>query len=159
MRNYRVAEFRKSLAVLVMALLGAQASAVEILPATELAEHCGELTIAGGPTENSGRFCSNYVRGFIDGAVATDVRVMMNVEAEYELRRSLTERAVETRMPGRHEQQRAAGYAEFCLGNPVPLREVVQKVAQHLEDRLATMDTSLAARDVVYAALRANYPC
>ena len=114
MHNYRVPEFRKSLAVLVMALLGAQASAVEVLPATELAEHCGELTTAGGPTENSGRFCSNYVRGFIDGAVATDVRVMMNVEAEYELRRSLTERAVET--SSRDTEEIKSAFSSFQHG-------------------------------------------
>lgn len=146
-----------ALAVLVAAGLSAPAFGVEVLPARELAGHCQELSRSAD--SDGALFCTHYVQGFIDGAVSTDVRVMMNVEAEYEQRRSLTERAIQTRMPGWHDQQRAAGYAEFCLGDPVPLAEVVLTVAGQLEAQAATMDPELAARDAVYAALREHYPC
>ncbi len=145
------------LAALVAAGLVAPAHGVEVLPAHELAGHCQDLTRAAD--SDGALFCTHYVQGFIDGAVSTDVRVMMNVEAEYEQRRSLTERAMQTRMPGWHDEQRAAGYAEFCLGDPLPLAEVVLTVAGQLEAEASTMDPELAARDAVYAALREHYPC
>ncbi len=146
-----------AIALVALAFVGVPAAGVEVLPARELAGHCKSLM---GSAENEGaRFCTHYVQGFIDGAVSTDVRVMMNVQAEYEQSTSLTERAARTRMPGWHDQRRAAGYAEFCLGDPLPLADVVQTVARHLVEREETMDTALAARDVVYAALRKHYPC
>ena len=147
-------------ATTLVACLSLPAAAVEVMPARDLAGHCQSIAGSGITSdEASATFCAHYVQGFIDGAVSTDVRVMMNVEAEYEQRASLTERAARTRMPGWHDQQRAAGYAEFCLGDPVPLAEVVQTVANHLVETQATMDPEIAARDVVYAALRKNYPC
>ena len=146
-----------ALAVLIAAGLAAPVHGVEVLPARELASHCQDL--ARSADSAGAQFCTHYVQGFIDGAVSTDVRVMMNMEAEYEQRRSLTERAIQTRMPGWHDQQRAAGYAEFCLGDPLPLAEVVLTVAGQLEAQAETMDPELAARDAVYAALREHYPC
>jgi hypothetical protein len=148
-----------TLAAALLICASVPVAAVEVLPARELAGHCRSL--AGAAESAGAQFCTHYVQGFIDGAVSTDVRVMMNIEAEYEQASSLTERAARTRMPGWHEQQqqRAAGYAEFCLGDPVPLAEVVQTVARHLAEQEQTMDAELAARDVVYAALRKYYPC
>ena len=154
-RQRRLSSVFAALAVLSVSL---PAAAVEVLPARALADQCADLARS---VESAGaQFCTHYVQGFIDGAVSTDVRVMMNVEAEYEERLSLTERAARQRMPGWHDQQqRAAGYAEFCLGDPVPLADVVTVVANHLAERAPTMDEELAAREVVYAALRNNYPC
>ena len=95
--------------------------------------------------------------GFIDGAIATDVRVMLNMEAERE--ETFTERAIRTRMIDRNLQLRASGYAEFCLGDPVPLAEVVAKVVTDLDERMKAMDSTSSARDVVYESLRRNFPC
>lgn len=158
-RNHRQTSRRSGtlLAALVLAGSTLPAHGVEVLPARELASQC--QGVASSVESQGAQFCTHYVQGFIDGAVSTDVRVMMNVEAEYQQRATLTERAMQTRMPGWHDQQRAAGYAEFCLGDPVPLAEVVQKVAQQLDAQAATMDPELAARDAVYAALREHYPC
>lgn len=146
-------------AVLALILVAAAPPtlAVEVLPVEALASQCRELTRSADSP--GARFCAHYVRGFIDGAVATDVRVMRNVEAEYEQRLSITERAARTRMPGWHERNRAAQYAEFCLGDPVPLSEVVAVVAQHLAESAAAENDELPAREAVYGALRANYPC
>lgn len=131
--------------------------AVEVLPARELAGHC--QAYPENQASKSAQFCVHYVQGFIDGAVSTDVRVMMNMEAEYQRPETLTERAIRTRMPGAHEQGRAARYAGFCLGDPIPLREVVAKVAAELRDQAATMDAALPAREAVYQTLRTTYPC
>ena len=149
---------QRLLSLALLALISAPAAAVEVIPASELATHCRAL-LDGSETERQS-YCAHYVQGFIDGAVTTDVRVMLNVEAEYAERErrkeTLTERAIRTRMPGFTEQQsRAANYAEFCLGNPVPLREVVDNVAHDL----STAEAGLSARDAVYAALRKHYPC
>ena len=136
--------------------LAQPAAAVEILSAQELASHCIEF-----PQDNSsldGEFCARYIQGFIDGAVATDARVMLRVEAEQGNRQTLSDRAMGTRAPNREEVQRAARYAEFCLGDPVPLREVVLHVVDDLNEK-GELSPNVTARSIVYAALRENYPC
>ena len=133
----------------------AEADAVEVLSAEELASHCEAFP--DDATSVDGEYCVRYIQGFIDGAIATDVRVMLNMDAEKE--ESFTERAIRTRMIDRDLQLRAAGYAEFCLGDPVPLAEVVTKVVADLNERMKSMDSSGSARDAVYESLRRNYPC
>ncbi len=135
----------------------AEADAVEILSAEELASHC--TAFPDDVDSVDGQYCVRYVQGFIDGAVATDVRVMLNIEAEAEARESFADRAKRTRMIDRNSQRRAAGYAEFCLGDPVPLAEVVGKVVEDLDERVKAMDSPGTARDVVYESLRRHYPC
>ena len=133
----------------------ADADAVEVLTAEELASHCEAFPDEAESVD--GEYCIRYIQGFIDGAVATDVRVMLNMDAEKE--ETFTERAIRTRMIDRDLQRRAAGYAEFCLGDPVPLAEVVGKVVADLNERMKSMDSSGSARDAVYESLRRNYPC
>ena len=133
------------------------ADAVEILSAEELASHC--MAFPDDVESVDGQYCVRYIQGFIDGAVATDVRVMLNMEAESDDEESFTERAIRTRMIDRNSQRRAAGYAEFCLGDPVPLVEVVATVVADLEQRMKSLDSAGTARDVVYESLRRNYPC
>ena len=143
-------------ALIVSAILPADADAVEVLTAEELASHCEAFPDDASNVDSE--YCVRYIQGFIDGAVATDVRVMLNMDAEKE-EETFTERAIRTRMIDRDLQLRAAGYAEFCLGDPVPLAEVVGKVVADLEQRVKAMDSSGTARDVVYESLRRNYPC
>ncbi len=130
--------------------------AVEVLSAQELASHCEALPDAGDSAD--GQYCIRYIQGFIDGAVATDARVVMNLEAEHTSKETFSERAIRTRAPSRGMYERASGYAEFCLGDPVLLREVVNKVVADLDKR-ASVAPELTARDVVYASLRKHYPC
>ena len=133
----------------------ADADAVEVLTAEELASHCEAFPDDAESVD--GEYCVRYIQGFIDGAVATDVRVMLNMDAEKE--ETFTERAIRTRMIDRDLQRRAAGYAEFCLGDPVPLADVVGKVVADLNERVKSMGSSGSARDAVYESLRRNYPC
>ena len=132
-------------------------SAVELMSAKELASHCEFYAKDSAGVD--GEFCARYIQGFIDGAVATDARVMLNVEADMKRKESFTERAIRIRAPNRDEYQRAARYAKFCLGDPVPLKEVVNNVVNDLGARGSSIEPSLTARDVVYESLKKYYPC
>ena len=137
-------------------LVTGSAQAVAPLPAEELADHCKAFPeqIESG----DGQYCVRYIQGFIDGAVATDARVMLSVEAEYERKETFSERAFRTRGRDRNSNDRAARYAGYCLGEPIPLREVVEKVVEDLYEDVRT-NSGGWAREVVYASLRKNYPC
>ena len=129
-----------------------QAQAIEPLTAQELVMHCKAFPDQADSID--GQYCIRYIQGFIDGAVATDTRVLLNVEADHNHKETYSERATRTRTA----RDRAAVYAEFCLGDPVPLREVVEKVVNDLNQRKYT-EEGVAASTVVYASLRKNYPC
>jgi len=145
------------LILLAMLLSAEKAAAVEPLSTKELAEHC--VHYAENPTGEDAIFCVRYVQGFIDGAVATDERVTMNVVAEIEKKETYAERVIRIRNPSRRVSRYGATvYAEFCLGAPVPLKEVVEHVILDLMNR-KVLEERLLARDAVYAVLRRDYPC
>jgi hypothetical protein len=128
--------------------------AVEPLMANELAEHCAADSARA---EDLGRrLCIGYIQGFVDGAVATDERVLLNMEAELNQKESLTERAIRTRGLG-SSRDRAARYAEICLGDPVSMTEVVSKVVADFTGREFAPDAM--ACTVVYSSLRKHFPC
>jgi hypothetical protein len=133
-----------------------KAFAVEALETAELASHC-KYYLAGEDTVD-GTFCVRYIQGFIDGAVATDERVTLSVSDEYERDESFSERATRTRIGTRVERYGASVYAGYCLGDPLPLREVVKKVLADLEDEDKVTANPLA-RDLVYLTLTSEYPC
>ena len=130
--------------------------AVESLTAQELAEHCAYYNDA--PESIDAVFCVRYVQGFIDGAIATDERVVENVSAEYEAEETFSERAIRTRVKTRIESHSPTFYADFCIGGPTPLKEVVEKVITKLSD-LTILNKYSLGRNVVYQTLRDEYPC
>ncbi len=133
-----------------------EARAVEPLSTPELAEHCVHyFEDADG---KDAIFCVRYVQGFIDGAVATDERVMLNVAAELDREETYSERAIRTRLGRNTKRYGSTVYADFCLGDPVLLIEVVEKVVHNLMNR-KFLDEQLLARDAVYSTLRKEYPC
>ena len=147
------------LAGTVAIVLGAQvplAHAVEALSTEALISHCA--TYEADPESGDGIFCVRYIQGFIDGAVATDERVTYNVAAEYDRDETYTERAIRTRLGRSLERYGPSFYAEFCLGEPVPLAEVVRVVIADLL-QLENLEGRELAREVVYATLRREYPC
>ena len=143
-------------ALLLGALYVNEASAVEALSTEELISHC--VFYGDDPDGEDGIFCVRYIQGFIDGAVATDERVTYNVAAEYDKKETFTERAIRTRVGSRIERYGPSYYAEFCLGDPVPLAEVVDVVVADLLN-LDSLEGRENARDVVYTTLRRAYPC
>lgn len=141
---------------IAISLFAPSASAVEALSTEELLSHC-EL-YDEDPENRDGIFCIRYIQGFIDGAVATDERVTMNVADEVDRAESFTERAMRTRLGSRLDKFGPSYYAEFCIGEPEELKSVVLNVIADLLDP-STNAASPLARDVVYNTLRREYPC
>ena len=139
-------------------LKATDARAVEMLTVHELSSHCAMIEMQ--PEGADAQYCIRYIQGFIDGAVATDVRVMLSAESGPEREETFSERAQRTRAPvDRADRFRAAQLAGFCLGDPLPLRDVVDKVAADLALMDAGEDADSLARDTVYDSLREHYPC
>jgi len=109
--------------------------------------------------DDEGRLCLFYIKGFLDGAVATDGRVAENVanEADEADEETFAERAIRTRVIIRLEKYGPSVYADFCIGEPDPIAAVLD----HVVDRLATVDDmeKIQAQAVVYGALLEHYPC
>jgi hypothetical protein len=147
----------RALMILIAGLLAAPtALAVETRSTEELMAHCEKY-----PDENAREdaiFCVRYIQGFIDGAVATDERVTRNVVGEYDKEESYSQRATRTRIGTRLARFGSSVYAEFCLGAPVPLKEVVDHVVKDATDQQRVAANPLA-RDLVYQTLREHYPC
>ena len=142
--------------IAVIALF-AQMNATAVPPLTldQLKADCRAVATASASVP--AQRCLLYVQGFLDGAVATDERVALNVAEEIERRETLTERAIQTRLGDRLKQVGASFYAEYCVGDPVPVQEVVDHVLEEFE--VIEPGSTVLARDVVYSALRRHYPC
>ena len=138
-------------------LLAPMTRAVAVLTVHELVSHCALMETQ--PTGADAQYCIRYIQGFIDGAVATDARVMLNAEAGIDRQESFSDRAKRTRAPSRAELSRAATMAGFCLGEPLPLPDVVDKVVADLVQLDVGDSAESPARESVYRSLRKNYPC
>jgi hypothetical protein len=137
-------------------LLADRAQSVEPLSTPELAEHCAFYN-----EDRDGKdaiFCVRYVQGFIDGAVATDARVLENIATEFDNDESFADRAIRSRIGSRINRRGPTVYADFCLGEPDSLEEVVEHVVNDLANR-KVLDEDLLARDAVFSTLRREYPC
>lgn len=137
-------------------LIAERAHSVEPLSTPELAEHCAFYY-----DDRDGKdaiFCVRYVQGFIDGAVATDARVLENVAKQFDEDETFAERAIRSRIGNRISRRGPTVYADFCLGEPDSLEEVVEKVVDDLANR-KVLDQDLLARDAVFSTLRREYPC
>lgn len=131
--------------------------ALEVLTLHELVVHCEYLK--SDPDGVDGQYCIRYIQGFIDGAVETDERIVQDLASGSGAMDSLTERAMRTRMPRRGVYDRPGSLTGFCLGDPLPLREVVDTVVNDLVS-LDIGDTSESpARVAVEDSLRRHYPC
>ena len=129
--------------------------AIEPLTAEELSRICADVDLS--PENSESRPCATYVKGFLDGAVATDARVAENVASEYDDEETFSERAIRTRIIDRMNRFGPSVYADFCVGQPDPIADVLQHVVEELKryDDLS----GVYAQDVVYASLRRHYPC
>lgn len=130
-------------------------SAAEPLSASRLQEICSDGAAEYDSAE--AQLCLFYVKGFLDGAVATDARVAENVVSEIEAGESFTERAIRTRVIKRLGEFGPSVYAEFCVGQPDPIADVVSHVAEEL--RRYDDVSGVYAQTVVYDSLRRHYPC
>ena len=149
----------RRLLLVVVAATGAlalqPAAAIEPLGAPDLKEICAPAKL--DPAAADARQCVLYVKGFLDGAVATDGRVAENVASEIEEEETFAERAIRTRVINRLEKFGPSAYAEFCVGQPDPIADVVLHVIEEL-DRHEVLE-GVQAQTIVYASLRRHYPC
>jgi len=131
--------------------------AVEVLTVRELVSHC--QLMEAEPQGVDAQYCIRYIQGFIDGAVVTDVRVLLNAETAPNRSESFSERAKRTRAPSLTDQFRAARLAGFCLGDPLPLQDVVDVVVLDLVALNIDDTAESPARGAVYASLREHFAC
>lgn len=151
------ARFSQLVLVILMLVAAPVARAVEVLTVHELASHCHRLEAE--PDGVDSQYCIRYIQGFIDGAVITDVTVMLGIETETQKGETFSERAKRTRAPSRLDQDRAAHLAGFCLGDPLPLRDVVSFVVADLVKLDLGETPQSPAREAVYESLRNHYAC
>lgn len=144
-----------SVAALSCLIIAPPTSAIEPLTAIQLKTICADAV--DNPDSAESRLCVYYVKGFLDGAVATDGRVAENVASEIEEEETFTERAIRTRVITRLRDYGPSVYAEFCVGQPDPIADVVLHVVEEL-DRYEDL-TRVQAQTVVYDSLRRHYPC
>jgi hypothetical protein len=148
--------FCYAIGTLIISVTVNNARAIEALSTEELISHCAIYN--EDPGGEDGIFCIRYIQGFIDGAVATDERVAYNVADEYEREETPTERAIRARLTSRIKLYGSSYYADFCVGDPLPLAEVTSKVIGDLM-KLESLEGRELARDVIYETLRREYPC
>ncbi|MCB1683789.1 MAG: Rap1a/Tai family immunity protein [Pseudomonadales bacterium] len=139
--------------LLVPLLLAPEAYAVPPLLASEFARDCAIREDGQAATER----CELYISGFLDGAVATDERVAQNVAKELERKETFTERALRTRVGERILRHGPSVYAEYCIGEPVPVAEVIELLQREISEKPPEQDD--LARDTMYTLLRKHYPC
>jgi hypothetical protein len=72
------------------------ANALEELSSEDLASHCA---LRADPEDVNGQYFVRYIQGFIDGAIATDARLMLNAEKTISGNETYADRAILTRMP------------------------------------------------------------
>jgi len=137
-------------------LLTPMAWAVEALSTEELVSHCDKYHDRNAEKDHI--FCVRYIQGFVDGAVATDEQVAQNIVKEYEKEETYSQRAMRTRIGSRLDRYGSSVYADYCLGDPVALKEVVERVVLSLQNEDLVAANPLA-RDLVYQTLRKHYPC
>ncbi len=143
--------------VFLSALIAAPLPATgDTLTSKELASNCVKLK--SEPSSVDSLFCIRYIQGFIDGAVATDARVLRSAENQAHEEESFAERAMRTRATSRFEHGRDAQFSGYCLGSPIPSQHILKLVVRDLLDTPATRG-SVPARETVYASLRKHYPC
>lgn len=145
----------KIIFIFIAALVSHSVFAVESLTSEELASHCKNYS--QNPSSNDGIFCERYIQGFVDGAMATDVAVAFNVSKLYDEDATVTQRAMRTRLGSRLKRY-GSYYAEFCLDDPVELKDIVNKVTDELANTKIN-DDDMLARNFVFRVLRRHYPC
>lgn len=132
---------------------GPAANAFEDLSSVELLNTCQ----SDSPGEE--RACLAYMHGFVDGAIATDPRVIDNVVAGMEAGESFSERAMRTRLGITMERFGPSYYADFCISDDLPIKDVRKVLLEDASLAAAAPESSTSARDYFYLMLQRRYPC
>lgn len=133
-------------AALLVCAVASDAAAETALSSVQFYEYCKAFQTA--PRSTEGRACAAYVRGFLDGAVASDTRVQFSaVKAE-----SWLERARRTRLGTRHVRKPA-----YCIESSTPLEQIIGNVLAYAE--IHQLRDDLPASEVISSALQRFYAC
>ncbi len=138
---------------ILMAALWAAPLAAGHLTVADLARICS-ITSPSSAVQTDA--CSIYIRGFVDGAIATDERVTFNVAREVAQRESYSERAYRTRLGRQLDRYGPSYYAGICLGNPAPIGEAIDHIRDSLD---AAKNPDELASEFVYQFLTERFPC
>jgi len=143
------------LSLVILLLFSVDSRAIDVLTAHELVRHCEY--VESEPMGVDAEYCIRYIQGFVDGAVETDERILQDLASDDE--ETLAERAMRTRMPRRGPYDRPGSLAGFCLGDPLPLREVVDTIVNDLIALDIGESAETPARVAVDDSLRRHFPC
>jgi len=144
------------LAACLMLAAPVLATAIEPLKTEDLIGYCATYETA--PDAAEGVACVHYIKGFVAGAVATDDRVARNVARQISGNDDYFRSWEEVRYGRKTRQYEPTFFAEFCIDDAIPLRDVVLKVIRDIQDPVYLREEPLA-RDAVYRALRQDYAC
>ncbi|MEM9305368.1 MAG: Rap1a/Tai family immunity protein [Pseudomonadota bacterium] len=145
------------LAVVALFLLAPGTSkAIEPVTTEQLNGYCANYETE--PDSAQSTICVRYIQGFIAGAIATDDRVARNVAREISGNDNFINNFASVRYGRKQREYEPTYFAEFCVPEAVPLKEVVLKVKRDIRDPIYIAEEKLA-RDAVYRALRQDYAC
>jgi len=135
-------------------LLALPASAGAPPPASQLRSDCKAYVAA--PDSPDGRRCIAYIQGLLDGVVAASRPGAQAAAAPAPKTETFSERALRTRL---RERDRNLSQPEpgICVADEIATAEVVRQVISHVDANPPAAGDSAAT--VVFAALRARFPC
>ena len=154
-RSYWSAQLAFLVAPLLLAI-PMISSAIQPLSTADLITYCA--TQETEPESKDGIACVHYIKGFVAGAVATDDRVARNVARRVSGDDNYFRSWEELRYGRKKREYEPTYFAEFCIADEIPLRDVVLKVVRDIQDPVFLSEEPLA-RDAVYRALRQDYAC
>lgn len=106
---------------------------------------------------DSSQACSQYVKGFIDGALVTDNSIVENLTKDYEGQgqSEFFQRAFKTRVGSRYQMLPATYYAGFCF----PENEELEVTAAKVSKGYCSSDNVALNSEAIFTYLQSHYPC
>lgn len=98
--------------------------------------------------------CSNFVEGFLYGALITDAAIIANLANNQGS--SFSQRAFNTRVGNTTQRLPPTYYAKFCLPEQQINAALVQDISKVL---MAEFDAQVSPAQQLYALLQRDYPC
>ena len=133
-------------------ILSAGVQALETLSSDEL------LALCQAEEDPASKVCTAYINGFLDGAFATDPRVVESVLSEMQQEESFSERAIRTRLGISIERFGPSYYAGFCIPAAMPVATIVLELQEAMQADSGSY-AQKNARDYLYELLQSKHPC
>jgi hypothetical protein len=131
-----------------------QVSAVQPLTLKEFNYLCKDYD--AHPKQSESQQCARYIKGFIDGAIATDIGVRTAQKLNSDDAQTFSERATSNRTSSRVRSYGVSESSDFCLGDPVVISHVIATVTENIKN---IKDQNRSALGAMFQILKDNYPC